>query len=56
MRRSLILLSTAEGIASERALLSNEAVPLQSARGFVIGGALSGALWTVAGLLAWYLA
>jgi hypothetical protein len=55
MRRPINLLSAAEGLASERALLSNEVAPWQSAKGLVIGGALSGALWTVAGLLTWYL-
>lgn len=55
MQQSVIVLSTAEGIASERALLRNETRPLQAATGFVLGSALSGALWTVAGLLVWYL-
>ena len=55
MRRMEALLSTAEGVASERALLRNETRPLQAATGFVIGSALSGALWTVAGLLVWHL-
>lgn len=56
MRHPVTLLSSAEGIASERALLLDEVLPLQAAKGFVIGGVVSGALWTLAGLLVWYLA
>ena len=31
-----------------------DAAPLRTASGFVLGTMLSGAMWTVAGMLAWY--
>ena len=43
-------------VAIEQDLLHMHASPLRTATGFVVGTALCGALWTVAGVLAWYCA
>jgi hypothetical protein len=56
MSQPLITLSAAEAIASERELLRGETSPLRAAAGFVLGTALCGAFWAMAGLLAWSLA
>jgi hypothetical protein len=45
----------AETAASEQDWLYIHSSPLRTAAGFVLGTVLSGALWTVAGVLAWYL-
>lgn len=55
MRRADPLFCTTEGVASERALMRNETPRLDAATGFVVGSALSCALWTMAGLVVWYL-
>lgn len=49
-------ISASEGTSGEHALLRGDTRPLRTATGFVFGGALSGALWSVVGMLAWYLA
>ncbi|MGA3399464.1 MAG: hypothetical protein ABSC95_09610 [Acetobacteraceae bacterium] len=56
MRQALATQSAAEAIASEHELLRGETSPLRAATGFVLGSALCGAFWTMAGLLAWSLA
>jgi hypothetical protein len=53
MSQAAIALSTAEAVASERELLNGEVSPLRAATGFVLGGALCGVFWGMAGLLAW---
>jgi hypothetical protein len=40
---------------SEQEFLHTQSSPLRTATGFALGTALSGVLWTVAGVLAWYL-
>lgn len=42
-----------EGAEAERALLCGETSRLRAAAGFVLGGVLSGAMWSVIGLLTW---
>jgi hypothetical protein len=56
MSQAIVVLSAAEGMASEHELLLGRTSPLRAARGFVFGCAISGALWTMAGMLAWSLA
>jgi hypothetical protein len=56
IRQAIATLSPAEAIASERELLRGETRPLRAATGFVVGGGLCSAFWTMAGLLAWSLA
>jgi hypothetical protein len=54
MRSPAAAVSVSEGVTSECALLRQES-PLRAAKGFVLAGALSGAFWTLAGILAWCL-
>ncbi len=42
-------------VESEQEFLHTQASPLRTAAGFALGTVLSGALWTVAGVLVWYL-
>lgn len=41
--------------ANEQDLEHMRSHPLRTATGFMLGAALSGALWTMAGVVAWYL-
>jgi hypothetical protein len=55
MSQAIATLSAAEAIDSERDLLRGETSPLRTATGFVVGSALCGAFWSMAGLLVWSL-
>jgi hypothetical protein len=55
MQQQVISRPLSEADPSEPGLHQEECHPLHAATGFVIGSALSGAIWTVAGLIVWYL-
>ena len=55
MHASMRQVLATEGQSGEQALLSGDVGALRTATGFVYGGALSGALWGVFGVLTWYL-
>ena len=51
--RACLAMCRAEAIDSERALLRGDSCKLSIATGFVFGGVLTSALWSVIGLLTW---
>jgi hypothetical protein len=53
MSQTVVTFAAAEAIDSERDLLRGDTNPLRTATGFVLGTALCGAFWSVAGLLVW---
>jgi hypothetical protein len=53
--QTVVTFSAAEAIDSERDLLRGDTSPLRTATGFVLGTALCGIFWSMAGLLVWSL-